>query len=121
VQVPTVAEKSFADARLRPANVLALAWLASNLGAVLFYAGAADPNIDPVCSASPWSALSWIFAVLACGGLLLAVAGVVTATKHRRLRASALWILALLVSMTQVVFAVMAAHMAMGQCGLQLL
>lgn len=100
---------------------LAVAWLVSNLGLVLFVAGVVQPHIDPVCSSSPWSALAWIFLVLAICGLVLAVIALAVVVRQGRAGAIALWTAALCISLGQVAFAVLMAHMATIPCGLALL
>jgi hypothetical protein len=87
----------------------------------MFYAGVRHPHIYPVCSASPWSALAWTFAVLAVGGLLLAVIGVVMAVREGGAAPLALWSAALLISGVQAVCAVIAAHIATNPCGVPML
>jgi hypothetical protein len=91
---------------------LAWAWVATNLGVALFCAGLIAPNIDPVCSGSPWSILSWVFAALALGGLVLASVGTVLVVRQRLSRVLPMWIVALALSFVQVTFAGLAVHMA---------
>lgn len=99
-----------------PTKLLALAWTVSNIGVVLFAWGDLEPHIDPVCSGSPWSALSWILGILALGGLLLAASGLVAAARQRRTGAAFLWSVALLASGSQLVLGVLAVHMATIPC-----
>jgi hypothetical protein len=100
----------------RPTKLLTVAWFITNIGLVLFAWGDLAPHIDPVCSGSPWSALSWILGTFALGGLLLAVSGLVAAARQRRTGAAFLWSVALLASGSQLVLGVLAVHMATIPC-----